>query len=64
MTEPFDVNDPAKLPDPEWFEAPPEWFKYFVLRLARNTSAGEVWDALEKISPWGVVPEWYREVQI
>src|SRR3546814_6910678 len=54
----FDPNDLDQLPDPEWFANPPEWFRYFVNRLAVWNGA-EVDDALEKISPWGQVPDWY-----
>lgn len=56
----FDVNDLNQLPDHDWFGDPPDWFRYFVARLvaAPNVDTGEVEDALEKISPWGSVPEW------
>lgn len=57
---PFDVNDPDQLPDPDWFGDPSPWFRYFVARLISSplVNTGEVEDALEKISPWGGVPEW------
>jgi hypothetical protein len=57
----FDINDLNQLPESGWFDDPPEWFRYFVLRLAAGDRAGDVEDALEKISPWGVAPDWYRE---
>jgi hypothetical protein len=62
MDEPegFDVNDLDQLPDHDWFKDPPAWFRYFVWRLMASTDAGEVEDALEKISPWGESPAWSR----
>jgi hypothetical protein len=60
-TAPFDVNDPDQLPDDEWLDNPPTWFRYFCDRLAANASAGEVWDALEKVSPSGSVPAWFHD---
>lgn len=57
----FDVNDPAQLPDLEWFDNPPAWFVYFVYRLeAHGAPRAEIEDALEKISPYGVPPRWFQ----
>lgn len=62
--DPFDINNPGT--DDVW-ETPPPWFRYFVQRLFNVAALGddrymaaELDDALEKISPYGTLPEWRR----